>query len=120
MKKYILICIVIGLVFLNSCEKHSYVSFGFKSEITKNSTGLDVFHVSRYVDDIYMVGSVQLSEGSVVVQLIDPDGDFAHLDTVRAPESFSVNRYYNSKSGYWKLKYESIDAVGEIDLHVIF
>lgn len=119
MKKFIFIFIVIGLVFLSSCEKHSYVSFGFKSEITKNSTGLDVFHVSSYVDNIYMVGSVQLSEGSVVVKLIDPNGEFVHLDTVKAPESFNVNRYYNSKSGYWKLEYESIDAVGEIDLHVI-
>jgi len=120
MKKYILILLAAGLVFLSSCEKHSYVSFGFKSDITKNSTGLDVFHVSRYVDNIYMVGSVRLTEGSVVVQLIDPDGEFVHLDTVRAPETVTVNRYYNSKNGYWKLRYESIEAVGEIDLHVIF
>lgn len=120
MKKYILIFIAIGLIFLCSCEKQSYVSYGFNSEITKSSTGLNVFHVSRYDDDIYMVGSVKLSEGAVVVQLIDPDGEYIHLDTVRAPETFSVDRYYNAKSGYWKLKYESIDAVGEIDLHVIF
>lgn len=120
MKKYILIFIAIGLVFLCSCEKQSYISYGFNTEITKNSTGLSMFNVSGYDNDFCMVGSVKLSEGAVVVQLIDPDGEFVHLDTVRAPETFSVNRYVNSKKGYWKLRYESIDAVGEIDLHVIF
>ena len=120
MKKCFLLFIPVCMALFNSCEKRPLESHGFNSEITDNSTGLNVFHVDQYVDEIYMVGSVKLSQGAVVIQLINPDGDYIHLDTVNAPENFSVDRYFNSTSGYWKLRYESIDAEGEIDLHVIF
>ncbi len=119
-KKYILLLFVASLCVLSSCEKKAYVSIGFNSEIENNSTGLNVFHVSHFVDEIYMVGTVNLTEGAVVVQLIDPNGDIEQSDTVVAPEIWLVDRCFNPKTGFWKLSYESLDGMGDIDLQIIY
>lgn len=120
MKKYILLIIASSLFFLSSCEKMDNRTYGFNSEINKNSTAYQVFHVHRYIDNIYLYGSVKLTQGAVVVQLIDPEGEIVHYDEITAHETISVNKYYNSKSGYWRFSYKSYDAQGEIDLHLSF
>lgn len=101
-----------------SCEKESFIRFGFDSPINKNSDGLVIADISSNVKQIYLNGFITLTEGEAIVYLLDPNGDSIYSETILAPNELNINETFEAKPGYWKLKYKSNEGVGEIDLHL--
>lgn len=105
-------------VLITSCEQEPVISYGFNSPITENSRGLAVADISKTIDLIYLNGYIHLIEGEVEVSLVNPKGATLYTRRVVAPAEFIINETFNASPGYWKLKYNSIEGVGNIDLHI--
>ena len=106
------------LMLIASCEKEPYSNLGFDSPIDINSNGLVIAHISQNDERIYLTGVVSVSEGEVLVNLIDPDGVVAYSKTIIAPVELQINETIGANQGYWKLKYKSNKGIGTIDLHL--
>ncbi|MBZ4669584.1 MAG: hypothetical protein JG775_2739 [Defluviitaleaceae bacterium] len=106
------------IVLINSCEKESFIRFGFDSPIDKNSEGLVIADISSNVKQIYLNGLITLCEGEAAVYLFDPNGDTIYSKIILAPFELNIDETFEAKPGYWKLKHKSNEGVGEIDLHI--
>lgn len=108
----------ISILLVFGCEVNPYINFGFNAEIDKNGTGLVIADIDRVTEKIALTGTVTVSEGSVKVWLTDPDDTEIYSATVAAGEAIFIDELFTAKSGYWKLRYESYEGVGSIDLHI--
>lgn len=106
------------ILLMISCEKESFIRFGFDSSINKNSDGLVIADISSHINHIYLNGLITLTEGEVLVSLIDPNGDSIYSETILAPNELAINEKFEAIPGYWKLKYKSLNGIGVIDLHL--
>jgi len=106
------------MVLCISCEQEPTINYGFNSPVDKNSSGLAIADIPKTMDLIYLNGCVWLSEGEIEVTLVNPKGVTLFTRTISAPNEFLINETFNSTPGYWKLKYESVEGVGSIDLHI--
>lgn len=118
MKTNIIYLITLFLVIFASCEKESYINFGFDSPVNKDSKGMVVVGISHSYDKILLSGYIRLSEGEVEVILMNPKGVAVFSKTLVAPEELHVDETFEATRGYWKMKYTSRNGEGYINLHV--
>lgn len=118
MKKINALIYALFMVLILSCEKESDINFGFDSLITENSNGLVIADVSHNDDNIYLNGTISLKKGEVEVYLLNPNGVAVYSKKLIAPKKLNINETFEATPGYWKLKYLSIEGVGEMDLHI--
>lgn len=105
-------------VLITSCEQEPVISYGFNSPITENSRGLAVADISKTIDLIYLNGYIRLNEGEVELSLTNPKGATLFTRKVTGPGELIINETFTASPGYWKLKYNSIEGIGNIDLHI--
>ncbi len=105
-------------VLIISCQKESFIRFGFDSHINKNSDGLVIADISNREKLIYLNGLITLTEGKLLVCLLAPNGDSIYTETILAPDEMSINVTFAARPEYWKLKYKSNEGVGKIDLYL--
>jgi hypothetical protein len=118
MKRTQLLIFTIVLLLFTSCKKDPHINIGFDSDIDKNSSGMVIAHVSQLIERIYLTGKFSLLEGEVTINLINPDGVTVYSKTIIAPLDVQINEMFEAKKGNWKLKYQSYDGIGAIDLHI--
>jgi len=106
------------IVLMISCQKESFIRFGFDSHINKNSGGLVIADISNREKLIYLNGLITLTEGKLLVCLLATNGDSIYTETILAPDEMSINETFEASPGYWKLKYKSNEGVGKIDLYL--
>lgn len=118
MKAAAFVMISIGLWLWNGCAVEGITRIGFSSDIETYSNGLTMMKVSGDAGNLYLSGSLNVSSGSVIVELTDPQEQYCVADTLVAGEAKAYNRHFRPVEGYWKLRYRSINGTGKIHLHL--
>lgn len=120
MKKTIFTILIACIALLNACkhDQENYSRTGFDSEYGKTSDGLTIMAVGQNITTIFLKGNIYVEAGSVKVLLADPDSNNVYLETFNAPCDTIINTCFSSTPGCWKLKYESIEGNGKINLHI--
>ncbi len=118
MKKYIPAFYLLLIVVMISCEKGSYINYGFDSPVNKNSRGLLIADIPGTSERILLNGTIRLSEGELEIILVNSCGVTVYSKIISAPVELQINETFEARMGYWKFKYTSRDGVGEIDLHI--
>jgi filamentous hemagglutinin family protein len=110
--------IVLILLLTSSCQKEPDIRFGFDADFGKNSHGLTIMNVVKNTQTISLKGNIAVTDGEILVELINPDGDIVFVQNLKSPESLDVNESFPAVEGNWKLKYASIEGVGSVTLHL--
>ena len=118
MKSILVALIGISFVLMNSCERDHSIRFGFDSQFDKNSNGLSIMAVNRTASLVYLYGNVEINEGEIEVELLDPDGLVVYTIELHNQENLQVNKAFTALPGFWKLKYKSYDGKGNMNLHL--
>jgi hypothetical protein len=101
-----------------ACETEPEIRFGFDTEFNKHSQGVSMMNVSNKSHVITLTGDITVSEGQILIELINPAGDTLFICHLISPESLIVNESFQAVSGIWKLKYKSIEGTGTLVLHL--
>lgn len=112
------IILVALIVILASCEKESHINLGFDSTIKKFSDGMIIADIKGSYEKVYLHGIIMLSEGELLVNLMNANGIVVYTITHKAPVDFTIYETFFTESGYWKLSYKSNQGVGKINLHL--
>jgi hypothetical protein len=118
MKTNTVLILTLFIVIFASCERESYINFGFDSPVNKDSKGIVVVDISHSYDRVFLSGHIRLSEGAVEVILVNPNGVTVFSKTLVAPDELHVNETFEATRGFWKMEYTSRNGKGYIDLHV--
>lgn len=102
----------------SSCHKEVETRFGFDSQFDRDSRSLTIMNVNKSADMVKLEGEINVNEGEVLVELIDPVGLSVFSTKISAPEKLTISRSYGSVAGNWKLKYQSLEGTGTIHLHM--
>jgi hypothetical protein len=106
------------LLLASSCQKEPIIRFGFDCDFGKNSQGLTIMNVSSSAKSITLTGDVLVSEGDLLVELVNPSSEIVFTNQFATPKTLHVNESFPAISGNWKLKYKSLEGVGAINLHL--
>jgi hypothetical protein len=109
---------ILLLLSASSCYRDFETRFGFDSQFDRDSHGLTIMNVNSHADMVILEGEVNVSEGEVVVELINPVGLSVFSTRISSPEKLYISRSYGCVAGNWKLEYESINGKGTIHLHM--
>jgi len=101
-----------------SCERMTYMRFGFDSPFSRSSDGLVIMYAGSGAGAIHLYGTISVSDGSIHVKLIDPDGREGYSNTIDSPDQVSVFELFTPRRGNWRLEYNSINGEGDINLHI--
>lgn len=118
MKNIYTISLLFLLLITNSCERNPSIRFGFDTEFDKDSQGLSIMYVEEDFLSIQMEGTITVTEGAVLVELINPTGENVLTREITAPANYKLDESYEGLSGNWKLKYKSLAGRGTIHLHL--
>ncbi len=108
----------ICLMLLISCEKVPQTRFGFDAQFYNNDQGLCIMAVGHAADEITLNGTIEMYDGELEVELIDPDGCAMYAKIFQITGVQHINETFTATPGYWKLKYKSRQGAGSIDLHL--
>lgn len=118
-KEKINLSVVLMMLLLgSSCQKEPIIRFGFETEFGKKSHGLSIMNVSNTAKEISLQGEISLSEGEVLVDLINPTGERDYTIVLISPGSRFVNESFAAVPGNWKLRYRSNEGSGFLKLHL--
>lgn len=106
------------MLLASSCQKEPIIRFGFDCDFGKNSQGLTIMNVSSSAKSITLAGEVAVDEGEILVELENPTGEIVFTGHLVSPIALQVNESYPAVSGNWKLRYNSLEGEGSIDLHL--
>jgi len=101
-----------------SCERKSFMRFGFDSPFSSSSDGLVIMYAGSGTEVITLYGNISVSQGALHVRLIAPDGRETYSDTIASPGQVSVFETYAPQRGNWRLMYNSLEGEGVIHLHL--
>lgn len=117
-KSLTLLAAFVILILASSCQKEPIIRFGFDCDFGKSSQGLTIMNVSSSTKSITLTGDVSVSEGEILVELINPLDEIVFSNQLTSPNTLHVNESFPAISGNWKLKYKSLDGEGAIKLHL--
>jgi hypothetical protein len=118
MKVLFVAFLAVSITLMSSCERDNSIRFGFDSQFDKNSNGLSIMVVNRAASSVYLYGNVEIKEGEIEVELVDPDGLVVYSIKLHNQENLQLNKTFTALPGFWKLKYKSCDGKGNINLHL--
>lgn len=122
--KHLAFLIIISVSLLTtSCYKHWHydfeeIEYGFESEIHAYSKELVLMKTNDEISNIHLNGSVELSCGNVEITLIQPNDEIVFYKSISGNVQLELNEIFPAQKGYWKLKYESNEGKGFINLHL--
>lgn len=123
MKKLPYFLLAMGTLFLFSCTEHwkydlEDINYGFKSEIHEYSKEFILMKVKDQSTDIQLHGSIELHCGSVEIKVVSPEGNTIFKYRLTDRTQIELNETFPAQKGYWKLKYESDEGRGFINLQM--
>lgn len=116
MKKIVIFMPFLILLMVTSCEKDPLIRFGFDTAFDRDSQGTSIMDAGNRSQMIAMTGDIMVTEGTVLVELIDPAGEIVFTRHFTSPGNYSVDESFQAAPGYWKLKYKSIEGAGTLTL----
>lgn len=118
MKNYIFQVGIFLLILAAACEKEPLIRFGFSTEFSENSNGLSIMKVTSDVDVVKLSGGIQMHQGRIIVELLNPDGEIIYTRQFDSCSSYAIHETFDAKKGYWKLQYKSIGGTGKLSIHL--
>lgn len=109
---------MITLLLFAACSKDQLQHIGFNSTFDQQSTGLSIMHLKQDVAFVRLEGTIRIDEGSVRIELLNPDGNAIFSTVLQAPDEVYINRNFGATKGYWHFKYQSLGGRGKINLHL--
>ena len=116
--KIIIPTAIMLLLLASSCQKEPIIRVGFDCDFGKSSQGLTIMNVGSSTKSITLAGEVAVDEGEILVELENPTGEIVFTGHLVSPIALQVYESYPSVSGNWKLRYNSLEGEGSIDLHL--
>lgn len=118
MKTPVSILITLFFVLILSCKDEPFTNVGFDSALDPGSSGTSVIHVEDRARAIYLKGKVNITEGEVKIELLNPVGTVEYELVVSSPNIVGIDKSFQATEGDWSLKYSSIQGKGSISLHM--
>jgi hypothetical protein len=106
------------MLIFTGCEKEGISRIGFDTSINGSSNGTTNMKVREDSGRLTLSGTVTLTEGQLLLELLDPDGINAWSNSYQGPVEADVDEFFNAKKGTWTLNYTSVNASGHIDVHL--
>ncbi|MBK9290440.1 MAG: hypothetical protein IPM52_02225 [Bacteroidetes bacterium] len=106
------------LLLILACQKEPFIRHGFNTELKQGSTGYVVVFSAENNKTLLLQGSISINSGSLLIELIDPHGEKCFSKRISDPGTWQINESFGAYSGYWKLRYQSIEGEGKISLHL--
>jgi len=117
----ILPMIIMLLIISGSCNKSNFnKNYGFDCKIDKKSYGTVIAKINSNTEKVYLIGDIILEEGEIELYLTSEDNELIYRNTIVAPTRMKIDETFDSKIGYWKLKYKSNDGIGDLKLRLNF
>jgi hypothetical protein len=101
---FFLVTLVVNLA---SFEKEPPVSYGFDSTIKKFSDGMLIADIEGRYEKVYLHGIIMLSEGELLVNLLNAKRIVVYTKTLKVPVYFTICNTFFAESGIWKVSYKS-------------
>ncbi len=112
-------CII--LILTISCNDKLITQTGFKATFNENSSGISIIEIKQEMQKVYLNGNVTVNSGELEIQVFDGNDDICYQRLISNSDSvITINENIQGHCGYWKLKYKSYNARGEINLHLKF
>jgi hypothetical protein len=107
------------IVGIESCApKYEIEKIGFDTDLTEEGRGVTLIHISQWDDAIKLQGEVFVEEGSLELELLNPDGELVYTVNTTAPQEINVDEIYPAEAGFWKLRFSSPNAQGYLRMHM--
>lgn len=113
--------IIMLLIISGSCNKSNFnKNYGFDCKIDKKSYGTVIAKINSNTEKVYLVGDIILEKGEIELYLTSEDNELIYRNKIVAPTRMKIDETFDSKIGYWKLKYKSNDGIGDLKLRLNF
>ena len=117
-KETILVLLAVVITFLNSCETIPADRYGIDLPVGPGASGSTSVEVDFSVSSLRLTGSIRVTEGTIVADVMSPSGAAVLSLTVEAPGEMHIDRYFPAEEGEWRMRYISLDGTGYIHLHL--
>jgi hypothetical protein len=77
-------------------------------------------HVGYKTKSVYLDGNVTLLKGEIKIEFCNPLNEVVYEHRIYTPGVTRMDEIIPVGPGIWKLKYQSINGEGSIDLHASF
>lgn len=77
-------------------------------------------HVGCKTQSVYLDGNTAMLKGELKIEFCNPLNEVVYEHRIYTPGVTRMNEIIPVTPGIWKLKYQSINGAGAIDLHVSF
>lgn len=101
------------------CSKESNSKIGFDVPLEEESQGLTIAGIHAQAVSLHLQGWITVDVGEVKVELLDPEGFLVYERYFQAPGTFRVSETFKALTGNWKLRYQSLEARGNITVHIL-
>lgn len=106
-----------------SCTKYwnydvEEIEYGFNTEFHDYSKEFILMDVNNDNAVIQLKGNVELYNGSIEIEVIQPDGTAVFEKIMDNKSKLELEKVFPAQRGYWKLKYQSSNGKGFINLHL--
>jgi hypothetical protein len=115
----LIFCVI--LILSTSCNDTLITQTGFKATFNENSSGISIIEIKQEMQKVYLNGKVTVNSGELEIQVFDGNDDICYQRLISNSDTvITINEIIQGNSGYWKLKYKSYNAHGEINLRLKF
>ncbi|MCU0459444.1 MAG: hypothetical protein MUE37_10200 [Bacteroidales bacterium] len=118
LKETKLVFLAVLLTFLSSCETIPADRYGIDLPVGPGATGSTVAAVDFSVSSLRLTGSIDVTEGTILAEVMSPSGAVLFSVTVNAPGEMHLDRSFPAGEGEWRLRYMSLNGTGYIHLHL--
>ena len=120
MKNNIKLLLASCCILFFSCDTGEVNQVGFNTAFENGSHGENVIYVSSNASTLYLRGEIELKQGEIIIQLIDPENKTVYSDTINAANNALIDESFTTTKGNWTLKYHSVDGEGNIVLRLSY
>ena len=106
------------MLIFSGCEKEGISRIGFETTFNAGSSGTTTMKVSDDSGKLYLKGTLNLTEGQLTLEVLDPDGMNAYSNSFMLPGEITIDEFYYAKKGKWTMNYSSYGGSGSIDVHL--
>lgn len=82
------------------------------------SGGINTIAVDFTVNAIRITGSIIVSDGALIAEVMSPSGAVVFTTSVEAPGEVKIDKFLPVEEGEWRMRYFSLNGTGFIHLHL--
>jgi hypothetical protein len=117
-RETILIMVAVAMTALSACESPTPDRYGFDLPVGPRSGGINTIAVDFTVNAIRITGSIIVSDGALIAEVMSPSGAVVFTTSVEAPGEVKIDKFLPVEEGEWRMRYFSLNGTGFIHLHL--